>query len=120
MLSNAVVAHPKSTELAYLDEGFSELVKINANINQGISISEDNNLLFRSGNNSYIGGGSGLYDIKGNFVGMVTYRKVGEDNQAENLVMGLGYAIQTDDIQAVLTEKYSDIVLTLVNSEKKE
>lgn len=120
MLSNAVVAHPKSTELVYLDEGFSEIVKINANINQGISISEDNNLLFRSGNNSYIGGGSGLYDIKGNFVGMATYRKVGKDSQAENLVMGIGYAIQTDDIQAVLTEKYSDINFTFKQSESNE
>lgn len=120
MLSNAVIAHPKSTELVYLDEGFSALVKINANVNQGISISDTSTTLFRGGSNVYIGGGSGLYDIKGNFIGMVTYRKAGQDNQAENLVMGIGYAIRAEDIQAVLTEKYSNIVLTLPPSENNE
>lgn len=117
MLSNAVIAHPKSTELVYLDEGFSALVKINANVNQGISITDTSTTLFRSGSNVYVGGGSGLYDIKGNFMGMVTYRKAGKDNQAENLVMGIGYAIRTEDIQAVLTEKYSDIRLTFAKSD---
>lgn len=120
MLSNAVIAHPKSTELVYLDEGFSALVKINANVNQGISITDNGKTLFRSGSNVYVGGGSGLYDIKGNYIGMVTYRKAGKDNLAENLVMGIGYAIRTEDIQAVLTEKYSDIVLALPPSESNE
>lgn len=120
MLSNAVIAHPKSTELAYLDEGFSTLVKINANVNQGISISDNGTTLFRGGSNVYVGGGSGLYDIKGNFIGMVTYRKAGQDNQAENLVMGIGYAIRAEDIQAVLTGKYSNIVLTLPPIENNE
>lgn len=120
MLSNAVIAHPKSTELVYLDVGFSALVKINANVNQGISISDTSTTLFRGGSNVYIGGGSGLYDIKGNFIGMVTYRKAGQDNQAENLVMGIGYAIRAEDIQAVLTGKYSNIVLTLPPIENNE
>lgn len=120
MLSNAVIAHPKSTELVYLDEGFSALVKINANVNQGISITDTGTTLFRSGSNVYVGGGSGLYDIKGNYIGMVTYRKAGKDNLAENLVMGIGYAIRTEDILAVLTEKYSDIVLALPPSESNE
>lgn len=111
MLSNAVIAHPKASELAYLEEGFNELVKINANVNQGMSVTNANTALFRIGYYAYIGGGSGLYDIKGNFVGMVSYRKEGKDSEAENLVMGIGYAIRAEDIQAVLTKNYSGISL---------
>lgn len=120
MLSDAVIAHPKATELAYLEEGFSELVKINANVNQGKSVTNANTALFRTGYYAYIGGGSGLYNIKGNFIGMVTYRKAGEDSNAENLVMGIGYAIRAEDIQAVLTKNYSGIGLKWTEKESIE
>lgn len=120
MLSNAVISHPKSSELAYLEEGFSELVKINANVNQGMTVTNANTALFRIGYYAYIGGGSGLYDIKGNLVGMVSYRKEGKDSNAENLVMGIGYAIQTEDIQEVLTENYNGISLKWAEKESVE
>lgn len=117
MLSGAVIAHPLSTELEDLNIGTEKIIKINANVNQGLSIANGSAVICKSGNSTYLGGGSGLYDIKGNYVGMVSYRKAGKDNTANNLVMGIGYAIRTEDIQAVIGECYSDIKLTLAGSD---
>lgn len=120
MLSGAVIAHPLSTELVDLNIGTEKIIKINANVNQGLSIANGSAVICKSGSNTYLGGGSGLYDIKGNYVGMVSYRKAGKDNTANNLVMGIGYAIRTEDIQAVISKCYSDIKLTLAKSESAE
>lgn len=120
MLSGAVIAHPLSTELEDLNIGTEKIIKINANVNQGLSIANGSAVICKSGNSTYLGGGSGLYDTKGNYVGMVSYRKAGKDNTANNLVMGIGYAIRTEDIQKVISECYSDIKLTLAKSDNVE
>lgn len=116
MLSGAVIAHPLSTELEDLNIGTEKIIKINANVNQGLSIANGSAVICQSGT-TLLGGGSGLYDIKGNYVGMVSYRKTGKDNSVNNLVMGIGYAIRTNDIQTVINEFYPNIKLTLVKSE---
>lgn len=120
MLSGAVIAHPLSTELEDLNIGTEKIIKINANVNQGLSIANGSAVICKSGNSTYLGGGSGLYDTKGNYVGMVSYRKAGKDNTANNLVMGIGYAIRTVDIQKVISECYSGIKLTLAKSDNVE
>lgn len=117
MLSGAVIAHPLSTELEDLNIGAEKIIKINANVNQGLSIANGSTVICKSGSSTYLGGGSGLYDIKGNYVGMVSYRKAGKDNTANDLVMGIGYAIRTEDIHAVIGECYSDVKLTQAKSD---
>lgn len=119
-LSEAVIAHPLSTELEDVNIGAEKIIKINANVNQGLSIANGSAVICKGGSSTYFGGGSGLYDLKGNYIGMVSYRKTGKDSSVNNMVMGIGYAIRTEDIQAVIGEYYSDIKLTLAKNESAE
>lgn len=88
-LSSAVVAHPKSTEFSGSNLGFEKIVKINADVNHGNS-------------------GGGLFNLKGDLVGVVTYRKEGNTNSASDMIQGIGYALRTEDILAIIKAHYGD------------
>lgn len=90
-MSSAVVAHPKSTEFANSGYGFSQIVKINADVNHGNS-------------------GGGLFNLKGDLVGVVTYRKEGSSSSPSNMIQGIGYALRTEDILAIIESHYGTTV----------
>lgn len=87
--SSAIVAHPKSTEFANSGLGFTQIVKINADVNHGNS-------------------GGGLFNLKGDLVGVVTYRKEGSTNSASDMIQGIGYAIRTEDILPIIKSHYGN------------
>lgn len=86
-MSSAVVAHPKSTEFANSGLGFTQIVKINADVNHGNS-------------------GGGLFNLKGDLVGVVTYRKEGSTSSPSDMIQGIGYAIRTEDILPIIKSHY--------------
>lgn len=88
-MSSAIVAHPKSTEFAGSNLGFEKIVKINADVNHGNS-------------------GGGLFNLKGDLVGVVTYRKEGSTNAPKDMIQGIGYAIRTEDILTLIKAHYGD------------
>lgn len=88
-LSSAIVAHPKSTEFSDSNLGFDKIVKINADVNHGNS-------------------GGGLFNLKGDLVGVVTYRKEGITSLPSDMVQGIGYAIRTEDILSIIKAHYGD------------
>lgn len=90
-MSSAVVAHPKSTEFANSGYGFSQIVKINADVNHGNS-------------------GGGLFNLKGDLVGVVTYRKEGSSSSPSSMIQGIGYALRTEDILAIIESHYGTTV----------
>lgn len=88
-MSSAIVAHPKSTEFSDSNLGFDKIVKINADVNHGNS-------------------GGGLFNLKGDLVGMVTYRKEGVTSLPSDMVQGIGYALRTEDILSIIKAHYGD------------
>lgn len=90
-MSSAVVAHPKSTEFANGGYGFSQIVKINADVNHGNS-------------------GGGLFNLKGDLVGVVTYRKEGSSSSPSDMIQGIGYAIRTEDILPLIKSHYGTTI----------
>lgn len=90
-MSSAVVAHPKSTEFANSGLGFTQIVKINADVNHGNS-------------------GGGLFNLKGDLVGVVTYRKEGSTSSPSDMIQGIGYAIRTEDILPIIKSHYGDSI----------
>lgn len=83
---SALIANPKTTVSGI---NFS-LIKINADINHGNS-------------------GGGLFNLKGDMIGIVTYRMEGTSSRPEDLITGIGYAINTDDIKATLLQSFPQI-----------
>lgn len=90
-MSSAVVAHPRSTEFANSGYGFNKIVKINADVNHGNS-------------------GGGLFNLKGDLVGVVTYRKEGSTSSPSDMIQGIGYALRTEDILAIIESHYGTTV----------
>lgn len=83
---SAMIANPKTTVSGI---NFS-LIKVNADINHGNS-------------------GGGLFNLKGDMIGIITYRMEGASSRPEDLITGIGYAINTDDIKATLLKAFPQI-----------
>lgn len=82
----ALIANPNSTVSGIK---FS-LIKINADVNHGNS-------------------GGGLFNLKGDMIGIVTYRMEGTSSRPEDIIVGIGYALNTDDIKSVLLSSYPSV-----------
>lgn len=83
---SALIANPNSTV-----SGINySLIKINADVNHGNS-------------------GGGLFNLKGDMIGIVTYRMEGTSSRPEDLIVGIGYALNTDDIKSVLLSSYPSV-----------
>lgn len=94
-VSVAVIGDPDDKIKA---NGIDELVKVmklNADVNHGNS-------------------GGGLFNLKGDIIGVVTYRKEGDTSKPSDVVLGIGYAQRTQEVLPLLKTHYADVYAKII------